>query len=584
MANSHTNMNSVLAIDIGSSTTRALLFDIVNTKYRFIAKASTPSTAGFPLFDIAECVWRAVENLQNTTGRELIGEEEGFIIPSTMDNNGIDAIVATISAGKPIRVVTVGLLNDVSLSKAEQLASTINTHIVEEISLNDRRQDAERIDLLLKSRPDLIIVAGGTNGGASRSVLNLIEVVGLAGYLTKEDKKTHILYAGNEDLQDEVKDNLAKIGNLHIAPNIQPSLTQKQMYPAQKELAEINKMIRRKKVGGMSEVLTWTDGHMAATATALGRVIRFLSKRYEPDKGVLGVDIGSRSTIIAGAFDGHETLRVFSNLGIGIGSQQILEHSPIGDITRWLPVKIPNHFIRDYVHNKSIYPDTLPATQEELAIEQAMARQILRIAVKKVIPDFPAAFQRGSLLPPVEPIIGSGSVITQAPSRVQSLLMLLDGLQPTGVTTIALDQNGLLPSLGIISEINPTLTVQVIETSTFLNLGTVIAPIGNARPGTPILRMRMTKQDGERSTREIKYGSLSVIPTDLGEKVTLHLRPLHGFDIGMGGPGKAGKVSAVGGSLGIIIDARGRPLRFSQDPERNLKRVKGWISAIEKYE
>jgi hypothetical protein len=584
MANPQTNINSVIAIDIGSSTTRALLFDIVNTKYRFISKGSAPSTAGFPFFDIAECAWRAVENLQNATGRDLISEEEGFIIPSTMDNNGVDAIVATISAGEPIRVVTVGLLNDVSLSMAEQLASTINTHIVEKISLNDRRQDAERIDLLLKSRPDLIIVAGGTNGGASKSILNLIEVVGLAGYLTREDQKTHILYAGNEDLQEEVKDNLAKISNLHIAPNIQPTLPQKQMYPAQKELADIYKMIRRKKVGGMSEVLTWTDGHMAATATALGRVIRFLSKRYEPDKGVLGVDIGSRSTTLASAFDGEETLRVFSNLGIGIGSQQILEHCKITDISRWLPVKIPNQYIRDYVHNKSIYPDTLPATKEELAVEQAMARQILRFAIKNLLPDLPPAVQQGSLLPPVEPIIGSGSVITQAPTRAQSLLILLDGLQPTGVTTIALDQNGLLPSLGIISEINPTLTVQVIETSTFLNLGTVIAPIGNARPGTSILRLRMTRQNGERSTRDIKYGALSVIPTDIGEKVTLHLRPLHGFDIGMGGPGKAGKVSAVGGSLGIIIDARGRPLRFSPDPEKNLRRVRSWINAFETYE
>jgi hypothetical protein len=125
--------------------------------------------------------------------------------------------------------------------------------------------------------------------------------------------------------------------------------------------------------------------------------------------------------------------------------------------------------------------------------------------------------------------------------------------------------------------------VQVIETSTFLNLGTVIAPYGNARLGTPILRMRITRQNGEKTTRDIKYGTLSVLPTSIGEQVTLHLRPLHGFDIGMGGPGKAGKVSAVGGSLGIIIDARGRPLRFSPDPEKNRKRAKKWITSLEKF-
>lgn len=584
MTNSYSDINSVLAIDIGSTTTRALLFDIVNNKYRFIAKGSAPSTAGAPFFDIAECVWRSIEDLERISGRNMISEEEGLIIPSTMDNNGVDAMVATLSAGEPIRTVTVGLLDDVSLSRTKQLASSINTQIVEEVSLNDMREDSERINAILQARPDLIIIAGGTNGGASRSVLNLIEVVGLAGYLTADDKIIQILYAGNEDLQQEVKDNLNKVSELHITPNIQPTLSQKQMYPAQKELAEVFRIIRRKQVGGVSEVLTWTDGRLSAAATALGRVIRFMSKKYEPDKGVLGVDLGSRNTTIAGAFDGEETLRVFSNLGMGFGSRQILEHNQLEDIARWLTMKIPPHFVRDYLHNKSIYPHSLPATKEELAIEHALARQILRTTLKKTIPDFPEGVKTGSLLPPMEPIIGSGSVITQAPTRSQSLLMLLDGIQPTGVTTVALDQNGLLPSLGVISDLNPVLTVQIIESSTFLNLGTIIAPIGHARPGTPILRVRITKKDGETTTREVRFGTLNVIPITLGEKVTLHLRPLHGFDVGMGGPGRPGKVSAVGGTLGIVIDARGRPIRFSQDPERNQNRMSKWIETLEKYE
>lgn len=583
MANSFADKNSILAVDIGSSITRSLLFDVVNGKFRFIAKGSAPSTVGAPLFDIAECVWRSIEDLQEITGRQM-SDEEGLIIPSTTDNLGVDAMVATLSAGKPIRVVTVGLLDDVSLTRARELASTINTQIIEEISLNDRRQETTRIDLLLKTRPDLIIVAGGTDGGATKSIMNLIETVGLASYLAREDQKTHILYVGNEELQEEVKDNLGNISNLHVAPNIQPTLQARRMYPAQRELAEIFTEIRRKQVGGISEVLTWTDGHMAATATALGRIIRFLSKKYEPDKGVLGVDLGSRNTTIAAAFDGEETLRVFSNLGVGIGSHEILKHSTPEEITRWLPFQIPKTFVRDYLHNKSTYPNTLPATKEELALEQALARQILRSSVKRTIPAFPSQVQRGSLLPLVEPIIGSGSIITQAPTRAQSLMILLDGLQPIGVTTIALDQNGLLPSLGTISELNPVLTVQVVESSTFLNLGTIIAPIGNARPGTPVLRVRMTKKSGEVRTREIRYGSLSVIPTDLGEKVNLHLRPLHGFDIGMGGPGKAGKVSAVGGALGIIIDARGRPIRFSPDPKKNQNRMKNWLNKLKKYE
>jgi len=189
-----------------------------------------------------------------------------------------------------------------------------------------------------------------------------------------------------------------------------------------------------------------------------------------------------------------------------------------------------------------------------------------------------------SLMPPIEPIIGSGRILTQDPTRSQSLAIILDGIQPTGVTTLALDQNGLLPGLGAASDINPLLTVQVIESNTFLNLGTIIAPIGYARPGTPILRIQVNREDGRNFTREIKFGALTALPIELGEKVSLHLRPLHRFDVGMGGPGKSGKVNAVGGSLGIIIDARGRPLHFFQDQEKNWKRNETWIKTLLKYE
>jgi hypothetical protein len=184
----------------------------------------------------------------------------------------------------------------------------------------------------------------------------------------------------------------------------------------------------------------------------------------------------------------------------------------------------------------------------------------------------------------VEPIIGSGRILTQAPRASQVISILLDGLQPTGVTTLALDQNSLLPELGAVAEINPLVTVQVIESNTFLNLGTIIAPLGKARPGTAVLRIRMMREDGRTITRDIKFGTITVLPVDQGEKVSLHLRPLHRFDIGMGGPGKSGKVNAVGGALGIVIDARGRPLQFSMDHEKNLKRNQVWIKTLQKYE
>lgn len=576
---------SVISVDIGSTITRAMLFDVVSGRYRFLAVGTAPTTAGAPQFDVTEGIWRALEELQFITDRILLSEKDGVIIPSTQDNQGADIMVATMSTGKPISVVTVGLLDNVSLQKARELAQTSYTKVIAEISLNDRRNSSERINLLTNKKPDLIIIAGGTNGGATHSLLSILESIGLSSFLLDESQRPHILYAGNEDLKDDVKGGLDKISKLHIAPNIQPILEKDNIHPAQKEINEIYKDIRKNQTGGLREVFSWTEDAFSSTASSLGRAIRFLSEKYEPEKGVLGVDIGSHSTILTAAFNGQETLRVFPGLGVGSGAKGVLDISSLENIKRWLPIELSDLEILNYINNKTIYPNTLPQEPEHLEIELALAKEALRQATVLTLPSFPKQLgSGGTLLPPLEPIIGSGRLLTKAPTRYQPLWVLLDGLQPTGITTLALDQNGLLPGLGAAAEINPLLTVQVIESNTFLNLGTIIAPYGNARPGTTILRVQVIREDGRSFTREIKHGSLSVIPVDPGEKVSLHLRPLHRFDIGMGGPGKAGKVNAIGGALGVIIDARGRPLQFSLDQEKNRMRNETWKKTFQKYE
>jgi uncharacterized protein (TIGR01319 family) len=576
---------SVITIDIGSTITRTLFFDVVSGRYRFVASASSPTTAGAPLFDVTEGIWRALEDLQHITRRTFLSEKEGVIIPSTKDNQGVDIMLATMSAGNPFKVVTVGLLDNVSLQSAQQLARTTYSKVIAEISLNDRQTSSDRINLLTTKRPELIIIAGGTNNGATHSILSFLESIGLSSFLIDESQRPHILYAGNEELQEEAKSGLEKISKLHIAPNIQPVLGKDNLRPAQTTLNEIYTDIRRKHVGGMRELLSWTEGYFSSTASALGRIIRFLSEKYEPEKGVMGVDIGSESIILAAAFNGRETLRVYPSLGVGRAASGVLERSTLEEIKRWLPINLSDIEIKNYIYNKSANPGSIPDSQEHLEIEIALAKQALRITTKNIIPSLGRySGNSESMLPPIEPIIGSGRILTNAPNLSQVISIMLDGLQPTGVTTLALDQNGLLPGLGTTAEINPLLTVQVIESHTFLNIGTVIAPVGYARPGTTVLRVRIIREDGRSITKDFKYGTISILPVDFGEKVALHLRPLHRFDIGMGGPGKAGKVNAVGGMLGIIIDTRGRPLPFHQDQDKNIKRNLAWRKTFQKYE
>lgn len=578
MTSSVVATDSILAIDIGTINTRASLFDVVGERYHFIASGKAQTTITPPFSDIREGIQRAVNHLQEITGRVLIGGDGTILVPSHPDGTGVDNIAATFSGGPDLRVVAVGLLEDVSLDSVRNLAAQTYASIIDTISLNDRRKQDARIDTILRARPDLIIVAGGVEGGASHSVNSLLEAVGLACYLMPRNQRPQVLFAGNQAIQDEVKDSIAPITTLHTAPNIRPEISTEQLTPAQVKLSEIFKIIRGQQIFGVSDLDGWAQGRLTPAATAFGRIVRFLSHIYDPNKGVLGIDIGAASTTVAAAHKGKLNLRVYPQLGIGGSLTQLEEYISIKQIAQWVSVEMSSTNIRDYLHNKAGHPASIPATVEELAIEQAIARQLMRKAVHQTIREMPFKIDAGGhdLLPWMEPILASGSVLSRAPTPGQSMLMLLDGLQPVGITTLVLDQNDLFASLGAAAEINPLIAVQVLESHAFLNLGTVISPIGKARKGTPILRVRATFDDGQETTTEVKFGSIEVIPVRSQQPVRLHLRPLHRFDIGMGGPGRGGRVDVVGGILGVVIDGRGRPLQLPSDPGLRCETMQRW--------
>ncbi|HSO26582.1 MAG TPA: glutamate mutase L [Anaerolineales bacterium] len=570
---------SLLALDIGSVNTRALLFDIVDGRYRFLAAGSARSTAGAPYHDVGEGVRQAIDDLQRVTGRTLIGADEQILMPTGADGSGIDSFAVTSSAGPPLGVVVVGLLENVSLDSAHRLAQTILTGQLESISLNDRRKADERIDRIVAMRPDVIIVAGGTECGASQSLLKLLEAVGLACYLLPESQRPAVLYAGNSDLEEEVQSTIGGICHLQVAPNIRPTLDVEALDPAHTHLVDIYRRVRTRQIPGFEDLTNRSKGGFVPTATAFGRIIRFLAQATGPKKGVLGVDLGASAASIISAYQDKLALGVYPEYGLGAGLAKLLNEISLKEISRWLSLDIADLTVRDYLYQKALYPESLPATPEDLAIEQALARVVLRLALQKAMPGFPAGIPTvgPGLLPRFEPIVASGGTLGKAPTLAQSLLMLLDGLQPTGATTVVLDQNIIMPALGAAAAINPLAPVQVLDSTAALYLGTVISPAGSSRPGTPILRVKISYPSGHETTLDVKQGALEVLPLPLGQSATLRLTPLQRLDVGMDGPGRGGALQVHGGALGVVIDARGRPLVLPEDAGRRRELFSKWM-------
>lgn len=583
MPASHVDCDSLLAVDVGTVTTRAALFDVVEGHYRFVATGSAPSTAAAPLRDVSEGVRQAIESLQQVTGRKFLGEGQQLIMPATQ-GTGVDTFAATLSAGPAMKTAVVGLLDDISLESTQRLARSTYTRVLETIRLNDPRTPAQQIDSLVQLSPDLVLVAGGTDGGATRSVQALIEIVGLACYLLPAGKRPAVLFAGNQALSADVLKTLQPLSSaLKISPNLRPGISVENQAPAQRALTELYLQVRRLQMHGLDELNTWAGNKLMPTASAEGRIIRFLSQVYDSSKGILGVDLGASAATVAAAFGGDLSLGVYPQLGLGEGLANLLRYTRLEDILRWIPYDLPREQIQDYLYQKSIAPASLPATQEELFIEQAIARQCLQTALNSVCKDFPVAVRRATAgeLPYFEPILAAGSVVTRAPSLGQSLLILLDGIQPHGITTVILDQNNLLPALGAAASRNSILPIQVLESGAFLGLATVVAPSVNARYGTPVLNARMMYQHGNESRVEVKMGTLEVIPLPAGQSGRLFLQPLHRTDLDIGVDyTRQDGIPVTGTALGVVIDARGRPVQFPADAKRRRDLIRKWHQAL----
>lgn len=574
---------SILAIDVGAAVTRAAFFDVVEGQYRFVAAGQAPTTAEAPFKNIGIGVREAIKSLQAILGTTLLGpQDENLIAPSQPDGSGVDAVVATMSAGPAVRTVVAGLLPDVSLQSARRLAESTYSRVVESLDLSDRRKPEQQLDSIVRTRPDLVILAGGTDGGASRSILKMLEAVGLACYLMPEEKRPMVLYAGNRKLANDVQELLGgHAGKLQISYNIRPSLETEDLEPASYELAGLVMKLRHRQIKGVEELNLWSGGGLLPTAYAQGRMIRFLSKLYESQRGLLNVNLGSSAATVAAGFNGELTLGVYPQFGMGENLGGILQHTEIEQIMRWMQLDISSNSLREYLFQKSLYPSAIPATPEEHAILQAIARQALYLAVRAAQKGFPANAKpaQAELMPKLDLILAGGGAIAEGASLGQSLLLLLDAIQPVGIMPILLDQNNLLALLGAAAVRNNFLPVQVIESGAFIGMGTVVSVVASANFGDQVLRAKLTYEDGTEARAEVKFGGLEILPLPSGQTARLTLAPLRRADAGLG-PGRSGTITVTGGAMGVVIDARGRPLSLPSDPVRRRELMKRWSYAV----
>src|SRR5262249_27432795 len=259
------------------------------------------------------------------------------------------------------------------------------------------------------------------------------------------------------------------------------------------------------------------------------------------------------------------------------------------NIARWLPFQIDPSEVRNRLRNKMIRPTTIPQTYEDLLIEHAVSREALRLAFihhKSLARDLTGMQQQRDVgqifnqaasgqtlvkMMELDMVIGSGGVLSHAPMRVQSALMMMDAYQPEGITMLTVDSIFMMPHLGVLSQHLYEAAREVFERDCIVKCGHCIAPVGVAKDGEACVTVR-----GDGVNETVAFGQIKVVPCGRGEFKNVTIEPTKNFDVGEG-KGKPRTMKLEGGTVGIIIDARGRPFSIDLNTSGRVEKLQSWL-------
>ncbi len=570
-------VESILAADIGSLWTKAILLDRVAGDFRFVARgqAITTTTDGE---GVMAGLRVALQQIEGTTGRRLL-TGEGLLTPEDEQGHGVDAFVAVTSAAEPLALVVAGLIREMSASVALRVARTIYCDVRAILSTDGGLADGHPrrwsglgpggldgvIAGLPALAPEAIFIAGGTDGGSVAPLADLAQAI-LDAHV-RPPRELTVIFAGNAAARQAITGLVAGQVDLRVVENVTPTLDRENLIPAAQELEALYRQRNMSQLPGYRSLAMWSMTSVLPSAPALGLVLRFLARQYS--WRVLGVDVGGSNTILDLADGDTWQQTVQTGLGIGDGCEAILKIAGVSGVTRWLPFDIGDDEVRAYVAKRQASPWTIPATAQETWLDQALAREALR--------------SLGGLPWRADLIVAGGGTLAHARSPGQTVLALLDGREPVGISQLAVDNALMLPSLGAVAGLQPQAAGEVAINDALSRLGTAICPSGRGIEGRPALRATVRYADGKRFQVETPFGVLERIAVEPGQKVHLELKPAGQLDLGVG-PGQGVTVDVEAEGLGILIDCRGRPLCLPTDPGARLARVQEWAKSVGAWE
>jgi len=596
-------LNVIVATDCGSTTTKAILIEKVGEEYRQTYRGEAPTTVEAPFEDVTRGVLNAIAEIEELSGRKILDGEK-IVTPNRAGQGdpmtGVDIYISTSSAGGGLQMMVTGVVQSMTGESAQRAALGAGAIVIDVLASNDGRLPHEKIERIRSMRPDMILMSGGTDGGAVTHVVEMAEYVSAAEPRPRfgATYKLPLIFAGNKDARPQVQRILGEKAALEITDNIRPVLEKENLAPARDKIHDLFLEHVMQQAPGYRKLMEMTGAPIMPTPAAVGVIMETIAKRE--GLNLIGVDIGGATTDVFSIFKGVFNRTVSANLGMSYSISNVLAEAGLPNIMRWVPFTIDEQTIRNRIKNKMIRPTTIPQTLDELQIEQAIAREALRLALihhkslasglkgvqqERTISDMFEQQASGKTLIDMlqlDLIVGSGGILSHAPRRIQSMLMMVDAYEPLGVTALSVDSIFMMPHLGVLSTINEKAATDVFVRDCMIYLGTCIAPIGQGKDGEVSASYEIVFPDGKTVRDRLRFGDLTLYPLEPGKSATITVEPAKHVNAGAGiGVTLTRKVQ--GGVVGLLLDGRGRPLQLAEEQGARIASLKKWFDAVGLY-
>jgi uncharacterized protein (TIGR01319 family) len=449
--------NLKLLIDFGSTFTKLVVVDL--DREEVVRRVQAPSTVDR---DITIGLKQVLAQAR---------EEIGF------ENPAKDSVFACSSAAGGLRMISIGLVPSLSCEAGIRAAMGAGAKVIRSFSYELSLCDLLEIEALT---PDIILLAGGTDGGNKEVILHNAEM------LAHSTCAAPVVVAGNKDASDEIAGLFDSSGKwITFAKNVMPEIGRLEVDSCREAIRQIfiSHIIKAK---GIDKAKAIVSDVIMPTPAAVLRAAKLLADGADGEEGwgeLVVIDVGGATTDVHSIAKGYPThagainrglpepyakRTVEGDLGVRHNLDSLLKEGGMsGEVDESLGVTIRSRFSS---------PSKLPEDDLEYKLDGLLASVAVDIAGRRhsgkikltAGPFGEVMIQEGKDLSQVGRIIGTGGplVFSKDPTKIlQKMLYRSDDphvLRPRSAQ-LYLDRTYSLYAMGLLAQTEPRKALQIMK-------------------------------------------------------------------------------------------------------------------------